>query len=87
MGSLIQQRMAIDRERSAGVAFLCLAAALGVMTGLAALSSPLSPLNWGTLVIGVAFAVTCFHQYRQARISQRRFEENNGTDAGKQTPV
>ncbi|RUR03087.1 hypothetical protein [Labedella endophytica] len=86
--SLIQQRMAITRDRTYGIVMTVLAlliAASGIARAVGEANDPL--LAW--LLAGVSLALAAISAVRALRATRRlrAFEAEHGAEAGKQRPI
>jgi drug/metabolite transporter (DMT)-like permease len=85
MASLIQRRMALDRQRWSGTLSMVLGA-LFVLIGVADLVTGGGSrwLGIAALLFGVVSAVCGVAARRKATVARHVFEAENGQDAGKQ---
>lgn len=85
--SLIQQRIAIDRQRTFGVVFLSLAGALFLIGAFSLATNPEREFLWTGVIIFGANTVLGVITLVSASFKRRAFEAEHGTRAGKQSPV
>lgn len=85
MPSLIQQRMAIDRQRQLGTMNLILGTVFFVLgiTQLA-LGGGAHWFSYGYLAVGLLDFALGVRTRRKATFARREFEAENGEDAGRQ---
>ena len=82
--SLIQQRIALDRNRVVSILFVALGG-LGLLFGVfLILMDPSRWTTWAMLVPWLIFASTGVVRLVQYRTALRAFESEHGVDAGKQ---
>jgi hypothetical protein len=85
--SLIQQRIAIDRERVSGVLITAFSGA-GIIVGLLLLLfQPFQPMTLISLALWLTVCGKGIHTLMQARRRRIAFEAANGLEAGKQKPI
>lgn len=82
--SLIQQRIAIDRQRVLGTISVIIGG-LGLLPGIILwLMDPSRWMNWLLIVVWLIFAIRGAVQLVHYRKALREFESANGVGAGKQ---
>lgn len=85
--SLIQQRIAIDRQRTIGLIFLVLAGALFLLGAFSLATDPEREFLWTGVIVFGANAVMGAVTLIGASSKRRAFEAEHGAGAGKQAPV
>lgn len=85
--SLIQQRMRLDRDRTAAIWTIVAAVVYIPLSVVGLVDDPTDLLRWAMIVIGTMALVYGFVSLRRARRRTREFEAEHGTDAGRQASV
>jgi polyferredoxin len=85
--SLIQQRIAIDRQRTMGIVFTAFGAAMVVLQVLSLLTRGFSLITLPTLLLWSAACGIGVYRLIRAKRSRLAFEAEHGPDAGKQEPI
>ncbi|MDQ4137527.1 MAG: hypothetical protein M3116_01595 [Actinomycetota bacterium] len=86
MPSLIQQRIALDRERAIALWLIIAGSFFGILGLVSVVTAP-ERFFWGTIAMAVfplLYGIFRLWAYRQSR---KAFEAEHGPHAGKQTPV
>lgn len=86
MGSLIQDRMAIDRLRLSGLWMLVVGGLLAIV-GALSLAGDSRPLRLYLIVVFTVLAIMGIVRLVRARRRRIAFEARHGADAGKQQPI
>ncbi|PPF65037.1 hypothetical protein C5E11_02980 [Clavibacter michiganensis] len=86
-GSLIQQRMRLDRSRNTGLQFLAAGALFLALEVILFIINPSRPPRLFGIFPAVMFMTIGITQMVLASGERRRFENEFGRDAGKQQPV
>ncbi|WP_157510020.1 hypothetical protein [Frondihabitans sp. Leaf304] len=86
MPSLIQRRMAIDRQRLSGLYFVTGSVVFIVLCGLNVVDHRLNGFVIGQGLIGVAWLIIGLVTRRRARKAMVAFESAEGVGAGVQPP-
>lgn len=84
MTSLIQQRIAIDRERVIGTVYTALGSLMLSLGLVMAIIEPSQWSRWAFMVVWAGFAAVGVRKLAAARRTRRAFESEHGVDAGKQ---
>jgi uncharacterized membrane protein HdeD (DUF308 family) len=85
MDHLKMQRLATERDRTLGIAFVVLGSLGAVVAAILLVLDPTLWLWWASLIIQLAFIVVGLVALRRAARSRAEFEELRGKDAGRQT--
>ncbi|KQO10348.1 hypothetical protein ASF06_09270 [Agreia sp. Leaf244] len=86
-GSLIQQRMRINRSRNSGLLFLAAGVLFPALEVILFIVNPSRPLRLYAIFPAVLFVTIGITQLVLAANERRRFENEFGREAGKQQPV
>jgi membrane protein implicated in regulation of membrane protease activity len=85
--SLIQQRMRLDRERTAAIWTTVAPIAYVPIAVIGLVDHPADVLRWTMIVFGATILVYGIVTLRRARRRTRDFEQEHGRDAGRQRVV
>jgi ABC-type molybdate transport system permease subunit len=85
--SLIQQRMRLDRERTAAIWTTVAPIAYLPVAVIGLVDDPADVLRWAMVVFGATILVYGTVTLRRARRRTREFEGEHGTEAGRQPAV
>lgn len=87
MESLIQQRIAIERERSSALVLISLAVPLLLICGVLLAVDVGRWSSWLTTAANAVLSAVAVTRLLRARRTIREFEATHGRDAGRQPPV